>query len=86
MGWSVTGCLGLHGLEPRLMLDRAPILDRHRRFRARWRAGIAVAAVEFDGPVLDMLVRLHWLLEAEVTDRDAVGHAISRMITDAARR
>jgi len=36
--------------------------------------------------VLDMLVRLHWLLEAEVTDRDAVGHAISRMITDAARR
>jgi hypothetical protein len=68
------------------MLHRASIPDRHRRFRQRRRAGVAVAQVEYTAEVLDMLVRLHWLLDGEAADRDAVGAALTRMIADAARR
>ena len=68
------------------MLDRGFIPDRHRRFRARRRAGKAVASVEFDAAVLNFLVKLKWLLEAEASDRGAVGRAIGALIRDAARR
>jgi hypothetical protein len=68
------------------MLDRAPIPDRHRRFRARRRAGRAIYAVELGGEELDLLIRTGWLLESEACDRTAVGAALTRMLTDAARR
>ena len=68
------------------MLHRAPIPDRHRRFRARRREGVACATVEYSAEVVDRLVRLGWLTESEVADRGAVGWAISRMLADAARR
>ena len=60
--------------------------DRHYRFRQRRKAGKAVAPIEYDGLVLDWLVRLGWLLEAEACDRDAVGAAVSRMLAASARR
>ena len=68
------------------MLHRAPIPDRHRRFRARRRAGKAIYAVELGGEELEFLIRTRWLQEAEACDRDAVGAALSRMLADAARR
>jgi hypothetical protein len=68
------------------MLRRPDLPDRHKRFRRRRKAGVACTTVEYDGPVLDLLIRLHWLLEGEAADRDAVGSAITRMIADAARR
>jgi len=63
-----------------------PPPDRHRRFRARRRAGIAVAQVEYGAAELDFLIKLKWLLETEVTDRDAVGRAIGAMLAASARR
>jgi hypothetical protein len=42
--------------------------------------------VEFDGPVIDFLIKLRWLDEASAADRDAVGRAIGALIRDAARR
>jgi hypothetical protein len=60
--------------------------DHHARYRARVKAGIACTTVEFDGPVVDMLVKLRWLQEGEACDRQAVGRAIAAMVADAARR
>lgn len=65
--------------------DDAP-RDRHFRFRQRRKASKAVAPIEFDGAVLDWLVRLGWLLESEACDRAAVGSAVSRMLAASARR
>ena len=71
----------------KIMLERTnPPRDRHARFRQRQRDGKAVAAVEFDGEVLSWLIRLGWLLEADASDRDAVGKAIGAMIAASARR
>jgi hypothetical protein len=64
----------------------APSGDRHRRFRARRRNGRACYRVELDGEGLSFLIRTRWLLEAEASDRLAVGAALTRMIADAARR
>jgi hypothetical protein len=66
--------------------DDPPPDDRHARFRARRKAGIAVAAVEYDAAVIDFLIRTHWLLEGEAPDRAAVGRAIGAMIAASARR
>jgi hypothetical protein len=68
------------------MLERPDIPDRHRRFRARRRAGKAVYQVELGGEELDLLIRTGWLLDGEACDRDAVGAALTRMLADAARR
>jgi len=55
------------------MLERPPShVARRRRYRQRQRDGRAVAPVEFDAAVLDWSVKLHWLTEAEASDRDAV--------------
>jgi hypothetical protein len=42
--------------------------------------------VEVNGEFLDMLVRLHWLRDAEAGDKRMVGRAIAAMLEDAARR
>jgi hypothetical protein len=60
--------------------------DRHRRFRQRQRNGIACTTVEYTAEVLDLLVRTGWLTKLEAADRAVVGAAISRMVSEAARR
>jgi hypothetical protein len=66
--------------------DDPPPPDRHKRFRRRQKAGVAVALVEFDGAVIDFLVKTHWLADAEASDRSIVARAITAMLADAARR
>lgn len=66
--------------------DPPPPGDRHRRHRARVKAGIAVAPVEFDATVVNFLVRLAWLPPGETHDRASIGRAISAMVSDAAQR
>ena len=68
------------------MLTRPDFPDRHARHRARAKAGVAVAQVEFDGQILSWLIKLGWLLESEAGDRCAVGRAIGAMVADSARR
>jgi hypothetical protein len=65
--------------------DDAP-RDRHFRFRQRRKAGKAVAPIEFDGAVIDFLIKTSWLVESEACDRAAVGSAVSRMLAASARR
>jgi len=43
--------------------DRPP--DRHKRHRARVKAGLAVYQVELGAEELSWLIRLHWLAESE---------------------
>ena len=58
---------------------------RDQRHRQRLKAGKAVALVEYDGAVLDLLLRTGWAAEAELTDARAVGRAIGAMVADASR-
>jgi hypothetical protein len=64
---------------------RARRREQQRRHRARQEAGRACYAVELDGAVINMLVRLRWLAGDDATDKCAVGKAIARMLADAAR-
>jgi hypothetical protein len=57
-----------------------------RRYRQRQRDGRAVYRVEVDGEVVALLIRTRWLAEADAGDKQAVGRAISAMISDAAKR
>jgi len=69
------------------MLKRPdPPPDRHRRHRARVKAGRACCTVEVDGEVIDFLVRTAWLSPNEAHDRVVVGSAITRMLAASARR
>ena len=58
---------------------------RQARYRARVRARQRIAPVAFDEDVLDLLVRLNWLSEADAGDVRAVGDAISALVSHAAR-
>jgi hypothetical protein len=58
---------------------------RDQRHRERLRACKAVALVEYDGAVLDLLLRTGWAREEELSDAHAVGRAISAMLADSAR-
>jgi len=68
------------------VLERPDPPDRHKRHRARVKAGRACCTVEFDGAVIDFLIRLGWLLEREAADRKLVGKAIGALIAASARR
>jgi hypothetical protein len=59
--------------------------ERVARCVERREAGRAVARVEYDGAVLDMLVRLGWLVDGAATDGAAVGRAITALIADSAK-
>ena len=72
-------------VRPKSKRSDAPY-DRFWLWRQRQKRGVAVAMVEFDGLVIDFLVRNLWLTEREACDRSAVGAAISRLIADTARR
>jgi hypothetical protein len=60
--------------------------ERTRRYRPRQKDGIAVATITYTTAVVDMLVRLRWLSEADASDRRKIAAAISAMNEDAARR
>jgi hypothetical protein len=48
--------------------------------------GERIAPVPFTDPVVGLLLDLHWLAEGESEDRRAIGEAIGRMLTDAAKK
>ena len=52
---------------------------RDARYKARRDACRAVARVEFDGSILDFLIKTHWLAERDAADARAVGEAISML-------
>jgi hypothetical protein len=58
---------------------------RDRRYRERVRSCRAVALVEYDASVLDLLLRTGWASEAELGDARAVGEALGRMLAASAR-
>ena len=61
--------------------------EQQRRRRDRERRGVmVVAGVEVTAPVLDMLVRLHWLHEADTGNRTAVASAIARLLAASAEK
>jgi len=70
------------------MLHRLPSAAglRRRRYRQRQAAGRAVYLVELSTIEIDWLIRLRWLSETEVSDREAVGRAIAAMVAASARR
>ena len=70
--------------EPRR--PRRPARERKARYRQRQASGVATCSVEYDGTVIDFLVRTEWLGEREACDRKAVGAAIARMLRDSAAR
>jgi hypothetical protein len=45
-----------------------------------------VYQVELGGEELDFLIRTHWLLEGEASDKQAVARALTALVADAARR
>jgi hypothetical protein len=51
-----------------------------RRYRARVRAGIAVALVEYDADAVDFLVRIGSLTDEEAQDRAKVAAALSATV------
>lgn len=48
-------------------------MEATRRWRARVRAGEAVALVTITAEILDLLVRTHWVDERDACDRAEVG-------------
>jgi hypothetical protein len=59
--------------------------ERDRRYRRRQRDGVMTVTVEVDGEIINLLVRLHWLVEAETGDRSKIGAALAAMAREAAR-
>src|SRR5262249_14404822 len=62
-----------------------------RRYRARQRKGTASTRVDFDGPILELLIRNHVLSRAEAADDSAkrlrkIGEVMSRYVADRARK
>jgi hypothetical protein len=60
--------------------------DRQRRHRQRLADGRLSVAVDVGCNEVDMLVRLRWLPDQGVHDRDQIGAAIGRLLADSARR
>jgi ribosomal protein S8 len=58
---------------------------RVRECRARQRRGVCLYAVEVNGAIIDMLVKLGWLLDQEATDKKLVSKALTAMLKDATR-
>jgi hypothetical protein len=72
------------GLRPWRTAKAAAL--RQKRHRRLVRDGLAVAPVCYSADVVEMLVRLHWLREADAGDRRKIGDAITRMLADTAKR
>ena len=46
---------------------------------------LAVAPVEVDSEILDLLIRLRWLCESDAADRHAIAAAIAALLKDVAK-
>ena len=68
------------------LLGRARRAERDRQYRRRKARALAVAPVEFDGEMVNFLLKARWLFPHEVEDRVAIGEAIEQMVRDAMRR
>ena len=66
--------------------DRDRRREQQRRHRQRLAAGRRVYAVELDGAILDLLVRLYWLDDGATENDRAVACAVTAMLTNAARK
>ena len=64
---------------------RALRREQQRRHRARLRHGQRAYVIELSEPVLDMLVRLHWIDDRATGDDHQVARAVERMLDDAAK-
>jgi hypothetical protein len=62
-----------------------PGAERKRRHRSKQRAGLSVEPVDICAEIIDLLVRLRRLRQAEVYQRGEVGAAIRALLLDAAR-
>jgi hypothetical protein len=72
-------------LDDRQRRRRAARKARDARHRARLKRGVRVARVEFDGAILDLLLRTGWAREEELSDANAVGRALAAMLAETAR-
>jgi hypothetical protein len=59
---------------------------RDRRYRVRKSRALAVAPVEFDGEMVNFLLRAEWLFPHEAHDKVKIGEAIRAMVRDSMRR
>ena len=75
----------MHARSARHHRNLEPRGDRFRRYRARVAAGPRVARVEYDGALLNFLIRCRRLSESDAADSAAVGDAIAAMLEDAAQ-
>ena len=60
-------------------------LARQRRWKHRIKNHLACTTVEYDGEVLDLLVRLGWLREQDASSPKAVGRAVTALLRQSAR-
>ena len=70
----------------RLDQRRKQMRERQRRCRERKRQGCATYPVEVGEGVIDTLVRLGWLRDADATRPRCVARAISALLADVANR
>jgi hypothetical protein len=59
---------------------------RTARYRQNRLSGAAVAPVIFTAEIIDYLIKLHWLADADVHDRHKIGEAISRLLAASAKK
>ncbi len=64
---------------------RALRREQQRRHRARLRHGRRAYVIELSEPVLDMLVRLHWIDDRATADDRAISRAVTALLNDAAK-
>jgi len=62
----------------------ASLKARQKRCRLRQRAGVMVVPVEIDGQVLDLLIKMGWVTEADAGSREKVGQAIGQRLARSA--
>lgn len=69
----------------RILARRRLAVARMQRLRERQRAGQQIAPTLYDNDILELLLDTNWLALADSEDRQQVGHAIYRMLKQAAR-
>jgi hypothetical protein len=57
-----------------------------RRLRERQRTGVQIAPTPYTNEIVELLLDTYWLALADSEDRNAVGEAIYRALSDAAAR
>ena len=65
---------------------RAAKAARQRQWRARQRAGVAIAPAPYDDETVELLIALEWLDPADAGDPRKIGEAMFAMHKATARR